>query len=187
MGIGRRTTMLLTQAEAYTDHDVLSRFWAKVNKRDDKECWLWLASTRAKGYGAFGYTVAGKLIQDRAHRFSWGIHNGLIPMGMCVLHKCDIPACVNPPHLFLGTIADNNADMVVKGRHVCGASHKPASACDYVRGMQHHNAKVTPEIVLAIREDHCAGLSFSKLAAVYGISIKQAHYIVRRKAWKHVT
>jgi hypothetical protein len=93
---------------------ILARFWSKVHKTET--CWLWTASKRNKGYGALCWWLNGKEVQSRAHVFSYRLHCGDIPAGLCVLHQCDKPACVNPMHLFLGTRADNNRDMFVKGR-----------------------------------------------------------------------
>src|SRR5687767_4720826 len=86
------------------------RFWEKVRKTDG--CWLWTASRNAKGYGQIMYQRR----PIHAHRVSWQLANGPIPDGLCVLHRCDNPQCVNPGHLFLGTIVDNNRDMFAKGR-----------------------------------------------------------------------
>lgn len=66
-----------------------------------------------KGYGVIG---EGDKKVHLTHRLSWVYHNGEIPDGLCVLHHCDNPRCVNPKHLFLGTRADNNKDMLNKGR-----------------------------------------------------------------------
>lgn len=93
-------------------------FWAKVNKAG--ECWNWTACVTELGYGKFGAGTRGWV---RAHRFSWELHNGPIPAGMSVLHRCDNPACVRPDHLFLGSIAENSRDMVAKGRSSRGAAH----------------------------------------------------------------
>ena len=90
------------------------RFWARVDKGAAPDCWLWAGSVQSGGYGQI--KVAGR--SSTSHRVSWEIHHGAIPAGMMVLHRCDIPRCCNPEHLFLGTAKDNSADMMAKGRRV---------------------------------------------------------------------
>jgi hypothetical protein len=72
-------------------------------------CWIWQGSPyRQTGYGRFGNKLA--------HRLSYEKHKGDIPDGMIVCHRCDTPLCINPDHLFLGTMRDNSLDMSSKGR-----------------------------------------------------------------------
>lgn len=159
------------------------RFWSHVNKTDT--CWLWTGSKRHKGYGAFVWAENGLVVQGRAHRYSWELVNGRIPEGLCCLHKCDTPACVRPDHLWIGTKADNNCDMVSKGRHVPGGTHCGGSG-KWERGASHHNARLTQDIVSAIRSDHAEGMGYIRLGRKYGISMTCARKVVKKITWNSV-
>jgi hypothetical protein len=167
----------------WLDPEIVARFWAKVDRRGDNECWPWLASARNKGYGAFAYTFNGTSVNDRANRFSYQLHYGSIPDDILVCHTCDYPPCCNPTHLFQGTNQDNVDDMMQKGRRVKGGTYQRDG---YERGEQHHAAKLTEADVRTMRQDHANGLSYSLLAIKYGVPIGHAWRIVNRKAWKHV-
>jgi hypothetical protein len=111
-----------TGPQRYCSHDCYSgalrvpieqRFWTKVNKTST--CWLWTAAT-IRGYGQIAAVIDGKRRPAYAHRQSWEMANGPITDGLEVLHRCDVPLCVRPDHLFLGSQADNLADARQKGR-----------------------------------------------------------------------
>lgn len=100
--------------------EVAARLWASVDKSGD--CWVWTGSRRRRGYGQI--TVQGANVAT--HRLSWMLANGPIPDGLYVCHRCDNPPCVRTDHLFLGTHADNMADVAAKGtrlRTVCKRGH----------------------------------------------------------------
>lgn len=89
------------------------RFWKKVDRSGGPDaCWTWTATRTRTGYGMF--CVSLKMVSS--HRVSYSLANGPIPDGLCVLHRCDNPPCVNPGHLWLGTQLQNIADRDSKGR-----------------------------------------------------------------------
>ncbi len=153
----------------------MERFWTKVNKTDS--CWLWVAGATPDGYGLFqiGSVADGTRKKVTAHRWSWEQANGLIENGLCVLHKCDTPACVRPSHLFLGTPAENSADMVRKGR--TGIR---------VRGEAHEKSKLTDNKVREIRLLHISGHTQEKIAGLFGVARRTIHDVITRASWKHV-
>lgn len=91
------------------------RFKEKYLINDETGCWEWQHATNNIGYGMFRWD---RHTMRTAHRASYEIHIGNIPDGLCVCHTCDNPKCVNPEHLWLGTIQDNMTDKVKKGRNI---------------------------------------------------------------------
>jgi len=123
------------------------RFFQKVNKTD--KCWLWTGALNSRGYGCFSIDRKSKL----AHRYSYEIYKGEIPKGMYVCHACDVPNCVNPDHLWLGTASDNIKDMFKKDRQ--GSSNRQKTHCK--RG---HSFEKTGIYIKKLKdgktERHCA-------------------------------
>ena len=145
---------------------VEERFWAKVRKEPGDGCWLWTGSVTKK-HGQFWHEGAPK----HAPRVAWELAYGEVPAGL-VCHRCDRPLCVRIDHLFLGTAADNTADMVAKGRASCGS--------------RNGQARLTELEVVEIRDLYAAGHIQAEISRLYALSRQTIWDVVHRKSWRHV-
>lgn len=166
--------------------ELIARFRAKKIEIDatfapllGSPCWIWKAGRFDTGYGAFG---VGNHVTTGAHRVAWAIARGPIPPGAWVLHRCDVRACVNPAHLFLGDATVNNRDAAAKGRSALGHPGK----IQRLRGTAHPHAKLTPAKVRQIRALAARGEKQRTIAKRFGITQPSVGYIVRREQWRHV-
>lgn len=100
------------------DAEFIRRFWNKVEKRGDDECWLWMASTAGKGYGQMRIPKTRRNVYS--HRVAYELAHGPLPEGQFACHTCDTPRCCNPKHLFAGTAKANQSDMAKKKRSTWG-------------------------------------------------------------------
>lgn len=132
---------------------------------DENGCWIWQGRRSGSGY-AFVSTPRGDVV---AHRMSYLLHRGSIPIGMMVCHRCDVRICINPDHLFLGKAKDNVSDMIGKRRHC--------------HGEKSMSAKLTEEQVLQIRESK---FGTNHLARQFDVSCHTIRSIIRRDTWKHL-
>lgn len=133
------------------------------------DCIEWEGRLHSGGYGL--KYMDGKTYYT--HRLEWSKHNGPIPEGMFVCHRCDNPPCYNVDHLFLGTPKDNVRDMYAKGR-----TWQP-------KGEDRKNAKLTWEKVAKIRELYAAGgHSHRSLARMFGVgSHRTIGLVIRNEQW----
>lgn len=151
------------------------RILAKTEKRADG-CWLWGGVPQTpSGHGQMfvGSRTDGSRRNAIVHRVMWEETHGPIPEGQQVLHACDVPRCVNPDHLWLGTAADNMRDRDAKGRQA--------------RGMRQGLAKLRPDQVRTIRYAYFKyGIPITEMAQQYGVTYQNVRAIVRGETWKHV-
>lgn len=136
-------------------------------------CWIWTGQVNGDGYGRMrSKATNGRFVM--AHRYAYARHVGAIPEGACVCHRCDVPICVNPDHLWVGSHAENMADRNAKGRasggSLCGAS-SPAS-------------KLTEKTVAAIKSDP---RSYNEICREYGIAKSHVSRIKHGKTWAHLS
>lgn len=144
---------------------VRTRFDARHMPEPNSGCWLWTGAVDAKGYGLLQVDDASR----RAHRLAWELHRGPIPASLHVLHKCDVPSCVNPDHLFLGTNDDNVADKVAKRRQARG------------------HGKLTEQAVIQIIALRGSGRRTRDIGADYGIAASTVSNIWHGRIWGHAT
>lgn len=97
--------------------DLRQRLLSKVDTTDSNSCWNWTGSKNHKGYGRVSYRLNGKEVKLAAHRLSYALKHNTDPANLLVCHSCDNPGCINPDHLFLGTVKDNNRDAFNKKRN----------------------------------------------------------------------
>lgn len=142
------------------------RFDSKYTK--GRGCWLWTAATTRGGYGEFG--LGGKMV--KAHRVAFTLAYG--QPTACVLHRCDVRACVRPSHLFGGTKAENNSDRATKGR-----------SADQ-RGERHPNARLTEVKVREIKRLLHEGQKPRELGPLFGVDEATVYDIRAGRAWTHV-
>lgn len=161
---------------------VAERFAARVDRQSGPivrpslgRCWLWTGARIRNGYGHLWVTPSQ---QENAHRVAWRLANAPegaeladIPPGGVIRHRCDVPLCVRPSHLLLGSYQDNADDAVARDR----VSH----------GERHPGARLTEERVGEIRARYAeGGISQRQLAAEFGVCQSVVSEIVNRKAWR---
>lgn len=154
----------------------LKRYWDKIHKRGEDDCWNWIAGLNTGGYGAIKGTRTDRdgfpfYPMWQAHIVSFTIHNGPPNEGLFVLHKCNNRRCVNPKHLYEGTQLDNGRDMAVSG---------------ILKGSNNPTSKFTDEQVRTIRVQHSNGLSFAELGDIYDCTRQCIWLIVKRKHYPNV-
>lgn len=149
------------------------RFWKFVHPEPNTGCFLWGGALMKTGYGSFmmpGKEPGAKNWRARyAHRFAWELVHGPVPDGMYVCHTCDVRACVNVDHLFLGTPKDNTHDAMRKGRHI--------------KGETQGHSKLTEVQVEEIRRN----LESDTAAATrYGVTRQAINDVRNGKSWRHL-
>ena len=159
----------LTDEERFLSHLTIGPRRKGLRKR----CRVWTGFCNEDGYGSFSTKVNGKWRTHIASRWAYEHFVGPIPDGHLVCHTCDFPSCCEITHLFLGTIADNNLDMVIKGRQA--------------RGSRAGGAKLTENDVLYVHDRVTAGDSYAAIAKHLGISRQHVRRIATGRSWPHLS
>lgn len=149
------------------------RFLRYSSAKDGRGCMLWTGTLRGRKPQLYGDICVNRK-HLYAHRYAWERVHGPVPVGMIVCHRCDEPRCCNVEHLFLGTNADNSADMVAKGRN------RPK------RGSKNSMAKMTESSVREMRALYASGVPQIELRRMFGLSAGNTFRIVHGLRWTHV-
>ena len=154
-----------------TEKDI-KRFWSKVDKGEGTltECWEWLGTKIVEGYGTFSI----KNIEVKCHRLSFFLHTSILDDNLLVCLICDNPSCVNPDHLWLGTLRANNFDKTLKGRTAKGSMFVNKTLL---------NEKDVKDILIRLRNKE----SCVSIAKDYPASVQAISHIKAGRSWKHVT
>lgn len=168
LNLGKELKPLQIQYHGLSEYERLLK-WTDVKGVED--CWDWLGSRHKKMWHGQWRNGDGNI--ELAHRAAWRLMRGPIPTGLCVLHRCDNPSCLNPKHLFLGTRSDNTHDMWDKGRA------RPKSS----KGEKHGCAKLTDELVRDIRSSKESGVELARRLSITQTTICD---IRKRRTWKHI-
>lgn len=162
----------------FISEDVAARFWGQVNMRGKNDCWHW-GSVAQQYYAQF--RIDG--VSYRATHVAIFLSRGERVTGdLVVCHTCDNPPCVNPAHLFIATVAENNADRQRKGR--TKYPHIPAHVKP--RGSQHALAKLDEASASEIKERLRHGESQYRIADRFGVHQSTISLIKNGRMWAHV-
>jgi hypothetical protein len=138
------------------------RFWAKVSKKSEQECWPWQGAITSVGYGIL---ILLPDVWVLAHRASYAMTHGSAAEGSNICHRCDNRCCVNPDHLFEGSPKDNSMDMAKKFRG---------------------RAKLTADQVRQLRRMHTEGVPYRRIANHFHLASTTVHKIATRRSYTHV-
>lgn len=149
------------------------KFLSRAELGGAEDCWLWKGCTSSDGYGSFRF--AGRSV--RAHRFAAHLFMGFdLASELQVCHHCDVRACVNPSHLFVGTLQDNQRDKIQKQRQCIGI------ATD--RAKRNGQTKLTLE---QVREVRTGGASQRQFARRFGVTRQAIQKVLKGESWRAVT
>jgi hypothetical protein len=143
-------------------------FWRRVDKNGpiapgmNTPCWLWTGGKHRAGYGSISHGS----VRDTAHHYAYVITHGPVPKGLVIRHRCHVRACCNPDHLILGTVADNNMDIITSGRP--------------------RKATLRPEQIPPIRARLAEGEAMARIARDFGVTYQAIASIRDGKTWRHV-
>jgi hypothetical protein len=156
------------------------QFLALVEPVTESGCWIWMGAMNDTGYGRIWDTETQKDLST--HRLSYTLFNGPIPPQKWVLHRCDVEACVNPHHLYLGTTQDNTRDREMRGRGAKREKHGMYGSIGR-RGPDNNKTKLTEADVHFIRDSN---LTLKSMAEKFGVSITAVWYVKKGRNWAHI-